>query len=225
MKKNNADPEIEAAFFREVEESVKNDRLKQLWDKYGLAIIVGVALILTATVSFESFRAWRDKKMSEMSNAYAVALALQNQGKYEESAKLLGMISEESSGIYGDIAELQLANLYLSEGKNEEAVNILKKIVQDKKMRPELRDVARVKLASYLLDTAPAEEVKALLVPLNQPDNEWNVIAKEMLAMLAIREGNEVEAIALYQEIADASSVDDYVKTRARDMISVLEQN
>ena len=43
----------EDALLREVVEDVKNEQLQQLWNKYGLYIIVGIALVLTIAISFE----------------------------------------------------------------------------------------------------------------------------------------------------------------------------
>ena len=224
MKKNGVDADFETAFFKEVDESVKNDNLKKLWDKYGLAIIIFVAVVLTVTVSFESFKAWRNKQMAEVSNAYTVALALQNQGKYDESSDVLKKIEQDNDGIYGSIAELQLANVYLAEGKKDEAMNVLRSIVAQNDVPTAIHDIAVIKLASYLLDTAPATEIEELLAPLNSPENEWQLISKELLALLALRENNADLAIAYYAEIANAPSADERIKSRARDMISVLEQ-
>ena len=69
MKKKLQDQFNEDALLREVVEDVKNEELQKLWNKYGLYIIMGIALVLTATISFESIRTWRDKKNQEMSNA------------------------------------------------------------------------------------------------------------------------------------------------------------
>ena len=83
--KNKLDRQIEEdALLREVVDDVKNDQFRQMWDKYGLFIIIGVALVLTFTISFESIKNWQNKKYQEVSNAYSVALSLQNQ---ENSAK------------------------------------------------------------------------------------------------------------------------------------------
>ena len=53
--KNKLQAQIEKdALLREVVEDVKNEQLQQIWNKYGLVIIVSIALILTTAISFES---------------------------------------------------------------------------------------------------------------------------------------------------------------------------
>ena len=80
-----------------------------------------------------------------------------------------------------------------------------------------------IKLASYILDTAPKAEVEALLNPLAEENGSWSNIAKEMLAMLAIREGDLDTAKKLYGEILNTPELSDGLKLRIQDMLSVLD--
>ena len=60
--KREVDSAEQEAFIREVTEEVKNDQLKQMWEKYGIFIILLVVVVLVGAVSFEGFRAWQRKK-------------------------------------------------------------------------------------------------------------------------------------------------------------------
>ena len=88
MKKE-IDADEQEAFIREVTEEVKNDNLKQMWEKYGIYIILLVVLAIVGAVSFEGFKSWRQAKSETWSDTYAYALNLENQGKYDESLKVL----------------------------------------------------------------------------------------------------------------------------------------
>ena len=48
-------------FLREIAEDVKNENLKKLWDKYGLFVVLFVAVVLAVAVSYESIKNWRNK--------------------------------------------------------------------------------------------------------------------------------------------------------------------
>ena len=119
MKKKDTQEDLQAAenFFKEVSADVHNDNMKKLWDTYGLQIIIAIAAILTVAVSFETFKAWRTKRAESWSDTYAVALALQNQGRFDESMKILKQIAETNHGIYGDIAQIQTSNILFEQGK------------------------------------------------------------------------------------------------------------
>ncbi len=217
------EPVVEDSFIREINEELKNENIRKLWDKYGLHLIVALVVILTLTVSFETLKNWRIKRFEDASNTYAYALALQGMDRTDESINVLQKLQQGSSGIYADIAQMQIANILLEQGKNTEASALLESIVQDKKITPQIRDIAAVKLASYKLDSAPAEEISALLQPLQQEGNSWKNVAKEILAMLEIREKNMEEARRLYSEIAGDPQASENIRSRAQDMLSVLD--
>ena len=110
MKKE-IDADEQEAFIREVTEEVKNDNLKQMWEKYGIYIILLVVLAIVGAVSFEGFKSWRQAKSETWSDTYAYALNLENQGKYDESLKVLEQMEKTGGNIYSDIARLQTSNI------------------------------------------------------------------------------------------------------------------
>lgn len=212
------------ALLREIADDVKNDELKSLWNKYGLLIILVVALALTAAVSFETFKNWVNRRNQEISNAYAVAISLQNQGRLDESLNILQNITERTSGIYQDIAKLQIANIYFEQNKPQEAATLLEELSEDAGNR-QMQEIAALKLASYKLDSkAPAAEIKALLDPLADNDVANYNVARELLAMLAIRDGNIDEAKQQYEKIIGSPNISEGLKARAQDMLSLLNE-
>lgn len=216
--------DFEDAFIREIDEELKNEKIKKIWDKYGLFIIIFVVVAVFAAVSFESFKAWQDKRNQEMSDTFAYALNLQNQGRFAEALEVLTSLKDSDRGIYSDIAEMQLANLALEQDNTDNALKILGNIVANEDFNPQIRDVAVLKLASYKLNTAPAQEIQDLLAPLVAEQSVWSNTAKELLAMLALRDKNFEQAQKLYQEISENSKTADTQKTRAQDMLNMLAQ-
>ena len=221
MKKKK-EPVVEDSFIREINEELKNENIKKLWDKYGLHLIVALVVILTLTVSFETIKNWRIKKFEEASNAYAYALALQSMDRLDESLNVLQKLGE-GNGVYADLAQMQTANILLEQGKNDEALGLLQKIIDDNDSLPQIRDIAVIKLASYKVDTAPADEVRALLQPLMQENSSWKNLAKEIAASLALKEKNEAEAQRLFNEIIADPQASEAARSRAKDILSVLD--
>ena len=215
--------DFEDAFIREIDEELKNEKLKRIWDKYGLLIIILVTLAVFAAVSFETFKAWQDRRNQEMSNTFAYALNLQNQGRFAEADEVLASLVNADRGIYSDIAAMQKVNLLLEQNQTDKAVSALQEICNNDDFNPQIKDVALIKLASFKLDNAPAQEIKDMLAPLLNQAGLWNITAKELLAMLAVREKDFAQAINLYQEISTDPKASDTMKARAVDMINVLE--
>lgn len=223
MKNKLQDKLVEDALLREVVDDVKAEQLQQIWNKYGLSIIIGIALILTAALSYESLKNWQEKNQQKLSNAYSVGLSLQGQGRLDESLEVYGALAEKSSGIYADLAKLQIANIYLDQGKTEDAASILGTLIKNASAE-QMRHIAALKLASYKIDSgAPAQEIEALLQPVLTDETQTDV-AKELSAMLDLRENNLEAAKAKYAEISASSTASDTLKARAQDMINLLNK-
>ncbi|MFV0626289.1 MAG: tetratricopeptide repeat protein [Alphaproteobacteria bacterium] len=219
---NLPDGDAQDKLLREVDEDLRSDSITAFWKIYGLYIIIFVVLVLSFTVSFETFKAWHQKKNQTWSDAYAYALNLQIQGKYDDSLKVLNDIVAEDHDIYADLAKVQISNVLFEQGKTKEATVALEKIINEGNLNPKMKDVSIIKLATYKLDEAPKEEIVALLSPLATTNNSWTNVAKEMLAMLEIREGNIEEARKIYAEILESSDLSESLRARVQDMLSVL---
>lgn len=211
------------AFLQEVEEDLKNESLKKLWDKYGLFVIIFVAAALTLAVSYESIKSWYIRRAENWSNAYSIALVLQNQGKYEESIDALNMIINKKFGPFASLAKMQQVNVLLDSGKQDLALNKLSEIIADKSFNPELRDVAIVKLASFKQNTASREEMENLLSSItSQPQNSWYGTAQSMLAGVSLRDGDKAKAKDIYEQLLKNNDVSDDFKNKIKNILSVL---
>ncbi len=219
------DTGAQEAFIKEVNEDLKNESLKKMWDKYGLYIIILVVAALTAAVSYESIKAWYRHRLQQWSDSYAYALSLQNQGKTDESMETFGYISGRDYGIFSELAKMQQANILLGQKKNDEAFALMEEIINDKSFNPHLRDTVILKLASYKLENAPIAEIEQLLAEIaDNNDNSWQASAQEMLALANLRDGKIDEAKRYYNLILENGQTAETVKARIRDMMAVLPQ-
>lgn len=224
IKKVKEEAAADDILFQEINEELKQEKMRNFWKKYGILATVVVIAALTFAVSFESIKAWQNKKAQTWSDAYAYAYNLQIQGKYDESIAVFKDIEQQNGGIYRDIAQMQIANILLEQAKNDEALTVLTALVNNPDANASIQNMAVFKLASYKLDNAPREEVKALLNRLIIDNGSWVNVAKEMKAMLEIREGNLSQALEIYNDILNNNELSDTLKSRVQDMISVLTE-
>ena len=119
---------------------------------------------------------------------------------------------------------MQIANILLEQAKNDEALTVLTALVNNPDANASIQNMAVFKLASYKLDNAPREEVEALLNRLIIDNGSWVNVAKEMKAMLEIREGNLSQALEIYNDNLNNNELSDTLKSRVQDMISVLTE-
>ena len=220
MKKKLQDQIVEDALLREVVEDVKNEQFQQMWNKYGLYIIIAVAFVLTATISFESIKTWKEKKDQELSDTYSIALSLHNQGRLDESLELYNSLAIKDLGIYDDLAKFQIANVYLEQGKKNDALAVLDTMIKSSDTISQMKKLAVLKLVSYKLDdNAPVNEINELLALIAEENSD---IAREFTAMLYIRENDLAKAKDEYQKIISSENAPESLKNRALDMINLL---
>ena len=182
IKKVKEEAAADDILFQEINEELKQEKMRNFWKKYGILATVVVIAALTFAVSFDSIKALQNKKAQTWADAYAYAYNLQIQGKYDESIAVFKDIEQQNGGIYRDIAQMQIANILLEQAKNDEALTVLTALVNNPDANASIQNMAVFKLASYKLDNAPREEVEALLNRLIIDNGSWVNVAKEMKA-------------------------------------------
>src|SRR4051812_33765476 len=70
------------SFFREVNEEIRQDQARALWDRYGpYAIAIAVAVVL-ATAAFVAYEYWVETRANASGDTFSQALVLANEGKH-----------------------------------------------------------------------------------------------------------------------------------------------
>ena len=101
---------------------------------------------------------------------------------------------------------------------------VLQDFTVQKDINKSLHDVAVIKLASYKLDNSSYQDIEKLLKPLIDENGNWTAIAQEMLAMSAIYAKNLEQAKELYARAAENPNAPDELKSRAQDMLLILDE-
>ncbi len=71
--------------FDEVDEDVRRDQLKKLWDQYSIFIIAGAILIIAAVGGWRGYQYLEAKKAAEAGAAFDAATDLSDQNKHAEA--------------------------------------------------------------------------------------------------------------------------------------------
>lgn len=213
-------PEYTDAFIQEIDEDVKNDNLKVLWDKYGIFVVLLVVLAVSATVSFEKIRSWKAEQNQQTTENYMSAAQLRENPA--DTIAALQQINQSNQGIFSDFAKLQIANVLFNQNKNEEAMAALQSLIDDKQANDEVKNIALIKLATYKVDQLPRAEFEALVKPIIDANNSWTPLAQDLLAMSAIQEGDVDTARSIYENILKIKDLPEGFKTKVQDMLTSL---
>jgi len=218
---SNVNPDLTDAFIQEVDEDVKNDNLKVLWNRYGLLIIAFVVLAVSAAISFDQIKSWKIAQNQRNTEEYMAAAQLQPENP-DKTIAALQQVSQKNQGIFSDFARLQIANVLLSQDKIDEAVLALENLVNDKQVNSEVHHIALIKLATYKLDTMNKADFEQLLKPIIDENGSWTPIAQDLLAMSAIKNGDIKTARTIYENILKIEDLPESFKVKIQDMLSSI---
>ena len=68
--------------FREVDEEVRREQLKKLWERYGTLLIAACVLLVVAVGGWRTYEWWEAKKAAEAGTAFQAAIALSSERRW-----------------------------------------------------------------------------------------------------------------------------------------------
>lgn len=203
--------------FREVDEEVRRDQALKFWERYQLPIIIIAVLIVASTTGYRLYQNARLHEAEEAGARYEAAVQLVRDGKTAEAdAAFAEMISKGPSG-YALLARFKQANA-LAQNDAAVAIKLYDALAQESSVPHELQDVARLRAALVALDGADLAQATERLEPLTQTGNAFRHVAREFLALAALKQ-NDYDAAGRW---LDALVVDTQTPQTMRQRAEVL---
>jgi hypothetical protein len=176
--------------FREVDEEVRREQLKKLWDRYGVYAIAAAFIVLAAVAGWRGYEWWETKKAAESGVAFEAAALLSAEGKHDEALAAFDKLAKEGHGGYRMLARFREAG-ELAQKDVQAAIKAYDALAADASVAPEMRDLAGLRAGFLLVDTAPFDEVRQRLESLAAPQRAFRHTARELLALSAWRARDE----------------------------------
>jgi hypothetical protein len=188
--------------FDEVDEEVRREQLKKLWDRYGILFIALAVLVVGGVAAWRGYDYWQTKKAAEFGAQFTAAAILAEQGKHDEAEKAFGRIAAEGTPGYRVLARLREA-AEIAQRDPKAAVAAYDDIAASSATGQPLRDLAALRAGILLADSAPLAEVTRRLESITGADAPFRHSAREMLAFAAWKAGDTVAMRKWTQLIRD----------------------
>jgi len=198
----------------EVNEELRRQQLKSIWDRFGVYIIGFAVLIILSVGGNEIINHLNNRVSQRESNAFDNALNLIEKGNDSAGLDQLIKLTEGKTG-YKGLALFRLSSESLTNGNYQEAVDYLKKASLDKTLTNNLRVFAKIKAGLILVDNGSFSEVDVLLKEVIESGGPFSFHAKEILALALIKNGRDLEAQEIFKEIANDASAPPVLARRA----------
>lgn len=183
--------------FREVDDDLRREQLKRLWQRYGKFVIAAAVLVVVAVAVSVILTSISEGRAAADADRFYAASALEEAGDFEGAREAFIALREDGTGGYPLLAEFHLATIEAATGNDAAAVAAFDAIANDPSVDRGFRDVAAIRAAMVLLDTASYNELSARLAPFNVDGNPFRFLAIELLAISAISESRYEEAWTL----------------------------
>jgi hypothetical protein len=172
--------------FDEVDEEVRREQLKKLWDKYSIFVVAAALLVIAAVGGWRGYQYLEAKKAAAAGDAFNKAIELSEQGKHAEAETAFTDLAAKASAGYRTLSRFRAAGEAASRDPNAGA-KMFDDIAADSSVGAELQALARLRAAGLLLDTASYAEMKQRLEPDTAPSATFRHSARELLALSAWR--------------------------------------
>lgn len=208
--------------FEEVEEQLRSERYRNLalqilpW-----ALGIGLAALVVA-LGYWGWDSWRTRAANKASEDYAAALELVPSGKLEQAYAKFGDVVKGPSKAYKALALMQQGTIRLRAGKTAEAVKLFDEAGKDAP-DPVIGDMARLKSALALMDTAPYAAMEERLKPLTDAKRPYRAEAYEALAMAKLQAGRTQEARGDFVVITLMPGATDAMRQRAQAAMALID--
>ena len=175
--------------FQEVDEEVRREQLKKLWERYGTYFIAACIVLVICVGAWRGYEWWQAKQAAQSGAAFEQAVKLAESGKHQEAAAAFTKLSADATPGYRVLARLrEAAELATTDRKT--AVAAYDAIAADNRAGQVVRDLAAVRAGYLLVDTAPYSEILQRLEPATAADRAFRHSAREILALSAWKTGD-----------------------------------
>jgi hypothetical protein len=207
--------------FDEVDEEVRRDQLKKLWDQYSIYIIAGALLIIAGVGGWRGYQYLEAQKAAEAGAAFDRAVDLSDANKHAEAEAAFNELATKAPSGYRTLARMRAAGEVASRDR-QAAAKMFDGIAADRSVGTEQQNLAKVRAAEMLLDTASYPDMLARLEPFTTPEATYRHTARELLALSAWRANDMAAARKWLDLIGNDGETPPSMRSRAEAMQALL---
>ena len=207
--------------FSEVDQDLRREQLKRIWDRFSLLIIAVAILIIGGVGGWRAYTYFETKKAVEAGAAFDRAADLAEQNKHAEAEAAFIKLAAEAPAGYRTLSRLRAASEAASRDPAA-AVKMYDDVIADGGVPATERDLARIRSGGLLVDSAAYDALLPRLEPATTLTGTYRHTARELLALSAWRANNAVATRQWLDMIANDAETPPTLRTRAESLAALL---
>jgi hypothetical protein len=207
--------------FNEIDEDLRREQLKKLWERYSIFIIAAAILIVAGVGGWRGYQYLEAKKAAEAGSAFEAAVALSEQGKKTEAEAAFTKIAADGSKGYRGLARLRAA-ADAAAADPKAAAKLYDAITADPVVSASEQDLARIRSAGLMMETEPYADMLKRLEPATGEGRTYRHTARELLALSAWRVNDATAARQWLDMIGNDARTPASLRSRAEALQALL---
>jgi hypothetical protein len=209
-------------FFREVQDDYRRDQVIALWKRYQNWIIALAVLIILGTAAWRIVEHFRTQADQAAGARYETAMQALRTGKSAQAMTALEALGRDGPKGYASLARLVVADEIASHDPAA-AIKAYDALVDDPSFYPGLKSLAQVRAAYLRIDTDSPKEFQQRYAALANSDQPYRNSFRELLALSALKAGDEKAAGNWLDEIVVDPSAPDTLRRRADAFLALVQ--
>jgi len=207
-------------FLREVDEAVRQDQYKRLFDQYGIYALGLAVIFVLGVAGYKGWHYWQERQAQEAGAQFT--LAMDEGTDAAKSRELLASLAEKGPEGYRVLARFQLAAAEAKAGETDKAVADFDALAADASVDSILQGLATLQAAALRLDKADYAEMERRLKPLIDSGSSWQFSARELLGLNAYRQNDMRDAERQFSALVGDQGTPPNLRERADMMLSLI---
>ncbi|QPF87652.1 tetratricopeptide repeat protein [Bradyrhizobium genosp. L] len=207
--------------FDEVDEEVRREQLKKLWDRYSLLIIALAILVVAGVGGWRGYQYFEAKKAAEAGAAFDRAAELSEQNKHAEAEAAFADLAAKAPSGYRNLARLRMA-AEVAARDPQAAAKLYDEISADRSVGGPEQDLARIRAAQLVMDSTTYPNMLQRLEPATAEGSTFRHTAREMLAVSAWHANDATAARKWLDLIANDGDTPPSLRSRAEALQALL---
>lgn len=202
----------------EVDDALRAQQLKALWDKFGRWVVGIIVVAILATAVGTVWHNVLNKQLTAQTNQ--LLTVLQDEAEKPDTLKTLAKLNKEADFPLKAVVGLYRAQKLEQSKDIKGAQKVYNDMISQKRLPEIVRDLARVHYVRLgIIQSQKADKLLKTIEPVAAKDTAFNSSALELKGLLLRQSGKNDEANKIFSTLSTNSQIPGTLRQRAKSLI------
>ena len=204
---------------KEVEEEVRQDDYKRIWDRYKKYIFLLIIISLSLVSGFNFLKYNKEKKIEKQSELFFQAIQHIENKDYENAKEILKDINNLQIGGYSDLSFLYILDLV-----NKKKISL---DLDDLEVKKDSKFYGLITLQKFNNEiNSNVDDIDNLndLINLSKPSSVWKYHAHELLSSYYLKKNDIDNALQSLNVITNSEDSGEFIRERAKTIVEMIKK-